>query len=435
MSLLILLALVPMGVVLIWAMSRVPLIGAVGTAAVILSQWDLPVQAPLLSVAGSSVYFPDLVCVCLFLAGLLKWRLVRDQLGASGFLWLLLAILAVFSVGRGVLAYGLGLAVNEGRLLLLPLLATIWAFSIDWSAPGVRKQLSTALRVVGWLLTALALYHAVRYGVGSASSAFIEVDGVAQSNRVLTQLQALILGAAGLFAFHEWQSLRRRLSWVDACVFLAVVVISQQRTVWVATVVGLGLLALKSGQRGRGLLVALLALLAIGAALLSTSAWGANLLDALGTSIADQGTYEGRLASWPQLIEASLRAGDFAVLFGQPMGAGFVRVEPNGLIATWSPHNWYLLLFLRTGLIGLFLYLSAIGVAVLGSMRRTVNPLSLAVLAQFVIFCWSYGYSWVSALPVGWAVVASLARKSSSPDFSSRNQRIRREASNGVGFE
>lgn len=399
-------ALLPLAFTAIVLLSKQPSFGVLGIAIVILSQWDFPNQKPIFTVAASNVYLPDLICLALFMAGVLNVKVVARQLRFTWTIWALIGFLAIASLSRGVTEFGLGPAVNESRLILLPLLALFWAFSIDWQSDNGRSAVFGGVRVISWLLVALSLYHGARYGIGTANSAFVMIDGVPQSTRVLTQLQSLAVGTGLLVCLEKWQSGQWRRAWIDATCFAIVVLVSQQRTVWVATLVGVVLLVIRGTVKTRVMTVALFVAAIIAIVFIASTSWGGALLSDVGDSATDQGTYEGRLASWPQLIAQALQSGEFSIVFGQPFGAGFVRVEPNGAIAIWSPHNFYLLIFLRLGVLGLALYLTVLISAFVVGMRRNTSPLALSLFLQVSIFCWSYGLSWVSVVPFAWAIAS-----------------------------
>ncbi|POH60835.1 MULTISPECIES: O-antigen ligase family protein [Cryobacterium] len=382
---------------------RHPAYGAFASYIMVLLQWDFPVQLPVITLGGNNIFFPDLVAIILTLVMLNNSRTLFRNLGWVTLPWALFALCIFVGVARGISEYGLGLAINEGRSLLLPLVATGWAMSIDWTDETAHRVLIRPLQVVGWLLVVLAGYHALRYGLGTASSNFIDIDGVAQSGRVLMQNQALVLGIAALLALRQWDTTGNRRYLLTFVAFIAVVAVSQQRTVWSAVAAALGVLMLFGWPRLRRVLL-LGAVVVVVTVLFAPSL---PLVADLMKSFADQTTYDARLASWAQLINQSVASGPVAVWFGQPFGSGYVRLEPNGLIATFSPHNWYLLLFLRTGLVGLIAYSTAAGYAILKLLSTQKSAAALSILVAVMVFCWSYGFSWTFSVPAGWALTTA----------------------------
>ncbi|WP_166788947.1 O-antigen ligase [Cryobacterium sp. TMB1-7] len=394
---------------------RHPAYGAFGSYIMVLLQWDFPVQLPVVTLGGNNIFFPDLVAIILTLVMLNNWRTLLRNLGWVTLPWALFALCISLGVVRGINEFGLGLAINEGRSLLLPLIATGWAMSIDWTDEKTRSVLIGPLQVVGWLLVVLAGYHALRYGLGTASSNFIDIDGVAQSGRVLMQNQALVLGIAALLALRQWDTTGDRRYLLTFVVFIGVVAVSQQRTVWSAVAAALGVLMLFGWPRLRRVLL-LGAVVVVVTVLFAPSL---PLVADIMKSFSDQTTYDARLASWAQLISQSVASGPVAVWFGQPFGSGYVRLEPNGLIATFSPHNWYLLLFLRTGLVGLIAYSTAGAYAILKLLSTQKSAAALSVLAAVMVFCWSYGFSWTFCIPAGWALATAYRAKRSTGNLES----------------
>jgi len=374
----------------------------------VLIQWDFPAQGALFRVAGTAVFLPDFIAFIFLLVALRNGKTILRNLGWLVVPWGMFVCGIAISVTGGVFAFGFGQALNESRSLLVPLAAMAWAMSLNWSSPDeIRRVLLKPLQFVAWVLVGLALYHALRYGVGTATSNFIETDGVYQSGRVLTQLQALTVALAALLAMWRWVSEGRSAFLISFYCFVGVVVISQQRSVWSSLVAALIVTVFIGRPRMRRTLVfmGVLAIVCIFFAIMIAP--DSALVSGLSSSFSDKSTYDARLMSWPQLIDGSIRAGPQAVWFGQPFGAGYTRVEANGVTVDYSPHSWYLLLLLRVGIVGLVSWSGAVVWAAARLVLTRNRSPAFALLVTFMVFFLSYGFSWVLCVPAGWALVTA----------------------------
>jgi len=73
-----------------------------------------------------------------------------------------------------------------------------------------------------------------------------------------------------------------------------------------------------------------------------------------------RGTLDDRFLSTQTLIDQQNAKGTSAVLLGQPFGSGFMRRAASGQIETFAPHNYYVLLYLRVGLVGAICFVIAL---------------------------------------------------------------------------
>jgi O-antigen ligase len=139
-------------------------------------------------------------------------------------------------------------------------------------------------------------------------------------------------------------------------VLLLFVVLLQHRTVWVVTVamVMVGFV-LSTVTRKRGSLPAAMAVLSVSLVVLmyQLGAFG-TIGNAIATSFEEvrrsNSTLEWRLAGWQQLLPRSTAEW----LSGVPFGSGYDRVV-GGSLVTVGPHNYYVHLLLRLGLLSLVL--------------------------------------------------------------------------------
>lgn len=192
--------------------------------------------------------------------------------------------------------------------------------------------------------------------------------------------------------------------------FLAVVLLAQHRSVWGAAGVGMVAVLLWSG---RTYIRQRVFVLLIGAAWLALVGWISGVLDPSSNVDAvealDTRTYRWRTSSWQSLIDEAFNRGPVSVLGGEPFGTGYLRQLDTGLWTSASPHNWYVMVFLRLGLIGLFL-LVAILISALAASRG-VASLWTFVIAAVIVYGWSYNADWFIAPWLGAAITVSLGSR------------------------
>jgi O-antigen ligase len=125
----------------------------------------------------------------------------------------------------------------------------------------------------------------------------------------------------------------------------------QHRTVWVVTL--LGLLWLFRGQTRllRRFVIAGAALTALGGILLATAFRDDFVMESLQDSATNPDTFIWRVGGWYQLIFLR-NANLFHFLLGDPFGTGFSRVI-GGFRVDVNPHNFYVGIYLRFGILGL----------------------------------------------------------------------------------
>lgn len=386
-----------------------PPIGMALVCLSIIPLWEIPYAPPLLTLSELNIYPTDVIASVLFLAGVLELTQLRANLGGWLVPYVLFGAFIAVALLRGVAAVGPGTAINEARSLLYFFFAMTWALAVR---PD-RLRLHTVSLVLGWALVLVAVYHGVRYGIGGAGSWALAGDGRRQTGRVLIGSQgiALLLSAGTLFLNPSGTArVRPQFAFMSSLVFLGVVLLAQHRSVWGAA--GLGMVAVLMWS-GRTHVRRRVFLLMIGAAWLALVGWTSGVLDPSSNIDAgealDARTYQWRTSSWQYLIDEALNRGPVSVLSGEPFGTGYLRQLDTGLWTSASPHNWYVMVFLRLGLIGLIL-LSAILLSALVASRG-VSPIWTFAIAAAIVYGWSYSADWFIAPWLGAAITVSLGSR------------------------
>jgi len=206
----------------------------------------------------------------------------------------------------------------------------------------------------------------------------------------------------------------RRLTFVLASAGVVTIVVSQQRTVWVAALAVVLVLLLRGSASAR--IKGLAGAFVVGAAALALAVTGKwSLLNSeVGLAAIGTGTYDGRVAGWRALWDQAFSGGFEVVWFGRPFGSGFGRYEAAGVWVEYAPHNFYLTMFLRAGLIGLAALVWFLFVAIKRSLTVANGGWVTAMWVALAIMCWTYTLPWfllpIPVIALSAPMVASSVR-------------------------
>ena len=339
---------------------------------------------------GLAIYPADAASLVLVGAIVTTPEALRRVHASELYVWVPVAIVGLLAFERGVSAFGLAAAGNESRGFFQLAAATCWVWG-RMRLPGFERGLYRWSMITGLGLTVVALVHVRSRGIGSVDQ-LILVDGQLVTSRPLVATQALVLGLVGIALLVARHSKRDRLL---GLAFVAISVLCQHRTVWAA--LGISVLALVLlSPRVRGRLIGWIVIATVGLALAYASGLLEPLVSKFTVAFHSRGTFVDRQFAWRYLIDQQNAKGTFTVLFGQPFGTGFARREPGGNIETYAPHNWYVLLYLRIGLIGTLLVALALVRGLVANVVRR-NATGVAWAAGLLTFCFAYNLLWYVA--------------------------------------
>lgn len=278
------------------------------------------------------------------------------------------------------------------------------------------RKLFVLVQVIAWGVMAVAVYRWVYSAIDpmfARDLARLITTGV--EFRVIWVAPTFMISVALLTAVFYATSDDSAGHWLLALVFAAFVLVLQHRTVWATTLAGGGVLALlltraktgmglKLAAAGMGVLV-LVAVLASGASGVSSSIQ-AQAERAVGTG----GTfYGGRVMGWIPLIQEWAGSGSpVTYLLGKPFGSGYERYTSDFAqqAVTYQPHNYYVQLLYRGGLIGLVAFVMTLWKAA-KALRAQLDghkpyaPLLAGLLAALVFYYIPYGVSYDHAIFLG----------------------------------
>lgn len=290
------------------------------------------------------------------------------------------------------------------------------------------KKLLLVVQLIAWSVMAVAVYR----WVGSELDAELarDIDRFITTGvdyRVLWVTPTFMISVAMLTAlFYAASDQRRSGYWPLVLVFGAFVLALQHRTVWATALIGLGTLGLllSRARTGTGLqLVAVGLGLGVLVAVMATGLQGVSgsIQAQAERAVSGGGTfYGGRVLSWVALLQDWIASGSpTTYLLGHPFGSGYERyiTEYAREAVTYQPHNYYVQLLYRGGLIGLVAFLWAMGQA-FAALRRQLAagevfaPLLLALFASLVLYYVPYGASYDHAIFLGLMLGASNRSRS-----------------------
>jgi hypothetical protein len=324
-------------------------------------------RVPALALPGGvQVYVTDMVAALVVGAAVLRLLRLRDF--ARYQRWLLLfGLLLLVSLVRGVAAFGMQASVADFRMYLFFAGVAVYLATFRpsdrlydrigriWLAMTIPMMMLVSLR---WL----AVFAGIDLGVPA------ETHGSDAAIRVIDGPFNFFLAHAFVLTIPTWLrgEQERWIRWVSVLLLLFVLVLNR-RTVWLAIVVGVAIVMLRDRRLGRRALV----LVALGAVMAAVAfVWLGGLQEGSEPLVeSGSGNLTWRVEGWEALVEAwSHSSTDWAV--GQPVGSGFTREVVAGDKTNVHPHNFYIEILLRTGVVGL-LALLALTVGLLRALWRT----------------------------------------------------------------
>ncbi|MGH2393036.1 MAG: O-antigen ligase family protein [Candidatus Limnocylindria bacterium] len=379
-------------------------------------------KVPALILPGEvQVYVTDVVASLVVGAGVL--RLLRQRRFDRYQRWLLLlSVLLLVSFIRGVAAFGMQQSVNELRHHLFFAGVAIYfatfppsAWLYDrigriWLAVSIPMMVLVSLR---WLAAFAGIDLGVPAEKFGADAAIRVIDGPFTfflAHAFVLTIPALLRG--------EQERWIRRIS-VPLLLF---VLLLNRRTVWLALVVGVAVLVLRDRRLGRRALL----LVTLGAVVTAVAfVWLGGLQEGSDPAVrSGSGNLTWRIEGWEALVDAwSHNSTDWAI--GQPVGSGFTR-EVEGSEVTAHPHNFYIEIMIRTGLVGL-LALIALTAGLLRALWHTptrdaglLGPGVLpALLAMQLVWC----LTWIPGTEQG--IVTGIAIAVATAQVRTRNRYAR----------
>lgn len=379
---------------------------------------------------GLQVYPNDFVSLTVLMSALLGFAQRPLPIYHPPFLlWLGLGVTIFASFILGLDEFG-KYAGTEVRPFFYVWVAGLYCAAASFTADDYRRIarwcLWSAYVVIG---IAVYYYIAVEVGFVNRLEFFGETD--AAVFRPVAAHAALFVGAVGVVQTMAWlRGSGTRWSGWHAVVCLAFVLVIQHRSGWIAIIIALlGVMILERSRLPRrfGLLLGFTLAATLGVSI----AAGFGLLDELGRRLVQsfesmddsQGTFAARFDGWLRLMDDWLAAPANVWLFGFPFGKGYTRLH----FGTWidfSPHNFYIDLLLRVGIVGTLLWILPTVMVIVHGLRarcdteeeyirtRSVALLLLAIM----VYCIVYPSNYLISAATGMAISEMIRRRQAATD-------------------
>lgn len=355
----------------------------------------IPTQLPI--EPGVTIHTADVFFIPLAIASTIRLLALRRISGLL-LLWLIFSVYLLASFAQGVLGYGLLPAAASYRSSLYLSVGVLYfaTFSFD---------INVAFRDLKWvgiagIILALAAILLWVFPQWRPSDFSLRFTHIYERNRVLPAQAAFFLGLAAIASLPAWIDRNGSLLYRGlGMIALATAIALLHRTIWLSLAVAmLPSLIFSKGRAPHALLLiqmAVISLLVLWLFLagLDMDFFSTSMVSAVQEATQDNNsTLDWRIQGWRILVKNAIASGPITILFGSGFGIGFERTMAFQYV-TVSPHNYYIELFLTSGLIGCGLYILACLAALVRAIklyRQDGHPIPLT-LASIIVYLLVYG--------------------------------------------
>lgn len=394
-----------------------------GLALLAVTSWlDASTQsAPVLQL-GVRLYVADVPLILLGAVTGLRWLVAKDVPWRHPG-WVLYVLVFLGNLAWGLATQGTAAGV-QARGDFYAIVAASYAMSF----PMARPQVRLLVRALAWLavgLVALTVYRWCVYYLQITDllppSGTYNIDGairVIGSPHALLLAQALLLGLYFAHISGAGGTLRVMLP-----LLLGLVVALQHRSVWLATMVGVGVsIVLARAERmpvwQQLAALGVLALLVVGGLSVGGRV-SEEVVSSAQRAAAGEGTVRARFENWRVTLTEWQAGGPRNLLVGKPLGGDATRtvLDKDGRLVRigFGAHNNYVSQLVGTGVLGLAGLLWALGSALRGLWRACRRSdggdadwaaLLLMLLAVQMAYYVAYAVDFMQLLVLGMAIAA-----------------------------
>ena len=434
-------------VIFMISLYRSPVTGAVGILMLYLLETLL---VYLVSVnLGLTVYPQDLLFVPMALVALIRMGKHSAGLPLPRALWVLVAMM--------FMAFLVGLVQNgtsagvQFRTEFYVLAGIFYFSSFTWSEQQISSVLK-ALFFVAVLAMLIVWYRwaADALGLDWFTPAWRNADSTGVALRVINAAQALLLGQVFILIIYGMAMGKSMGRWMILIPPLALtILVLQHRTVWVATFLP-ALMAFVIVKQNKAKLASRLGAIAMVSAIVLVPLLATGKFESATSSVSDLavratsttgGTFVGRVEGWDSLLKQWAGSGPRVWVIGSPYGSGFNRAGGAGEgEITYAPHDYFVQLLLRVGLIGLAAFLAFYAWLIRKTISLGAAPSEnftgyamIALLIGELLFDVPYSPSYTEGLFIG--LIVALIRQHAAADAKAGTVRqtagLARSATNG----
>jgi len=335
-------------------------------------------------------------------------RLLRTRRFSVFQRWLIfLVILLIFSLARGIIAFGIQTSLSDFRLMEFWIAAAVY-FATVHPSPLVYDRIAKlwvwmtvpimAIVVARWL----SVFAGIDVGVPG------ERFGADATIRVLNGPYTFFLAQGFILTLPFWrQDRRERPIRIVSVLLLLFVVLLDRRTAWVALLAGIVTLIFHDRRLGRRAVLAVLTTFGVVIGAYYTVQTAVTSGDPIAQA-DNTGSVAWRVEGWVVLISQWAKS-SMNWFTGEPFGTGFLRVvEGSNVVA--GPHNFYVEMLLRTGIAGLLALFALTAGLLIATWRKSMPDAGVfgsGVLAALLMMQLVWFVTWTPGIEQG--IVTGIA--------------------------
>ena len=342
------------------------------------------------STTGLNIYPLDFLIVALFALGMLKVFFTKKLLLEQKLLLAFGAVLLISFV-RGLFEYGLKPAGLELRPFFNWYAVALFVQSYMLN----RTSVETVLKL--WMLFSWSLvtFVVIRWGMVltglSGGSVWTGAGGFGL--RVIHAVTALVLVQAIVVMYYPIYNIKRLYYILGMIGLIVVVFVLQHRTLWIVAIVSTMAIfvidRVKFQQNSIRIWSTLI--LVVTVAILYIAYNPENIVmhfveSSVSETTQEDSSFAWRVMGWAYLLSPEFMNGKFDYVIGKPIGSGLERtIGDSSATINLAAHNHYVEIFVRTGLIGLSLFLFLIFRLISKLKLISSNGTGIAHLANMLI--------------------------------------------------
>jgi hypothetical protein len=385
---------------------------------------------------GLWIYPADLLFAIFSIACLIRFALFSPNKTIPRAWWILGALQLTLGVWGGAL-YGTIAGVDfRGHFYVW--IAVAYFCTVEWTEVMIERVIKSLI-VCSVCLCLLAYYRWIRSAVdASYAHELMAFDSTGERPRVIGSSQTLVIAIGFLSLL--FKMLAGKLSLLPRLllpVLLLTVVALQHRSVWASVLVGTVCILWAQRRQSKAsntvFAVALLITPLVITLTLPTQGNGlvASVKSSAGQAFStEEGTGVGRVTNWQELLKKWAGSKNpVTYLMGSPYGSGFnpVEVEDQGtVIHDMVPHNHFVHILYRGGLIGLFATLAVFYQVWRSASTQTKHggrpwaPFLFSALSACFVYYIPYWASYESGMLIGIAISYLAVEKRTRAVIASR---------------
>jgi O-antigen ligase len=236
-----------------------------------------------------------------------------------------------------------------------------------------------------------------------------EQFGADAAIRVLDGPYTFFLAQGFILTLPFWrQDQRSQPIRILGILLLLIVVLLDRRTAWVALLAGMMTLMLHDRRLGRRAIWAVVMILGVVIGAYSTLQIAATPGEPLAQAASDTGSATWRVEGWVVLLSQWARS-PLNWLTGEPFGTSFLRRVEGSEVAA-GPHDFYIEILLRTGVLGLLALLALTVGLLVATWRRSTDDAGVfgsGVLAALLMMQLIWFIAWAPGIEQG--IVTGIA--------------------------